>query len=61
MSDVDDFVRRNPGVISEERLVFCHYLERRGQRFYIDFGYENAEEKTWDDMDMCEGMLQAIN
>ena len=46
MSDVDDFVRRNPGVITDEQLVFCHYLERRGLMFCGHFGYENAESKV---------------
>ncbi len=30
--------------ISEEQEFACAYLERRGYRFLIDFGYENAED-----------------
>lgn len=27
-------------------LYACRYLEKRGQRFLVDFGYENAKAKA---------------
>jgi hypothetical protein len=45
---VDEFLRYNPDIeISLEDLAFCRYLERQGEKFLEDFGYGNAEEKTW--------------
>jgi hypothetical protein len=34
--------------LTPEQLKACRYLERNGQRFCIDFGYENAMEMARD-------------
>ena len=33
--------------VSFEQLAYAHYLETRGKRFCIDFGFENAEDLAW--------------
>jgi len=48
MSYLDTFLRAWPGVVPQRAIGFCRFLESRGQRFCIDFGYENAEDITWD-------------
>lgn len=44
----EEFNRMNPGIIPENVMPFCRFLERRGLRFCVDFGYETAEEKCWE-------------
>lgn len=52
----DWFVEHFPDVdISTMQLAACRYLERKGLRFTIDFGYENAQSMVWGLIDP-EGM-----
>lgn len=39
---VTEFVSRYAVAVTPEQMRACLYLERRGKRFCIDFGYENA-------------------
>ncbi len=49
---IDWFMKLNPSIkITQEQIACCHYLEREGQQFCVDFGYENAPEKVWAMMD----------
>ncbi len=32
--------------VTIQQALACHYLERAGQRFCVDFGYDNAIEKA---------------
>lgn len=43
---VDKLVRLLEVEITSEQLHACRYLEGRGFRFCVDFGYENAVEKA---------------
>jgi hypothetical protein len=48
-----EFLRLFPDVkLTSSELSFCLYLEIRGQRFLIDFGYANAADKAWELMDL---------
>ena len=50
--NVDDFLRFFPDVkLTDEQLACCHYLQREGKRFCVDFGYQNAPDMVWDAMD----------
>lgn len=37
--------------LTPEQLACCRYLERKGLRFCIDFGYENAPAMVWNELD----------
>lgn len=39
-------------VITDVQAAACRYLERRGQRFLVDFGYENAIDKAMDQSEL---------
>lgn len=44
---LDDYIRYFPNhCITEEELIFCRYMEAKGLRFCVDFGYENAANKS---------------
>lgn len=48
----DWFAEHFPDVqITAEQLAACRYLERKGLRLTIDFGYESAASKVWDMLD----------
>ena len=50
---VREFLRMFPDVqLTQSQLAFCVYLESRGQRFLVDFGYANAIDKAWELMDL---------
>lgn len=49
---VNEFRVRYPDVyFTQEQLACCHYLERQGQTFLIHFGYQNAPDKVWGQLD----------
>jgi hypothetical protein len=49
---LDFFIKHFPEVrMTREQIAACRYLESRGLRFCIDFGYENAFDKAFDSMD----------
>lgn len=49
---IDKYLAYDPRVIiTPEQLACCHYLERQGKRFGIDFGYQNAPALVWDELD----------
>lgn len=53
-----DFLRLFPEVrLTNSQLAFAVYLENRGQRFCVDFGYANAIEKAWELMDREDASL----
>jgi hypothetical protein len=37
--------------VTFDQLAYADYLERRGARFLIDFGFENAEAMAWGDLE----------
>ncbi len=45
MMDVDSIVLILKLRLTPAQLRACHYLEAQGQRFTVDFGYQNAEER----------------
>ena len=48
----DWFKEHFPNVpVTEEQVACIRYLERTGKRFWIDFGYENAPQIVWAEMD----------
>lgn len=51
MSHVDKFIERFPDDMTPEQAACCRYLERRGLRFMIDFGYTNAPDMVWRELD----------
>lgn len=55
---VREFLRMFPDVqLTSSQLAFCCYLESKGQRFCVDFGYQNAIDKAWELMDLEDGVL----
>ena len=49
MSDIERFLQRFPDYqTTSDQLAFAKYLEQRGLRFLIDFGFENAERIAWE-------------
>jgi hypothetical protein len=49
MSAIDDFLHRFPDYPATPRqLDFARYLESQGLVFLGHFGFENAEDITWD-------------
>lgn len=55
---VREFLRMFPDVqLTNSQLAFCLYLESKGQRFCVDFGYNNAIDKAWELMDLEDGVL----
>ena len=55
---VREFLRMFPDVqLTNSQLAFCLFLESRGQRFLVDFGYANAIEKAWELMDVEDAWL----
>ena len=42
----DETCRQLGLTLTPEQWRACRYLERQGQRFCIDFGYDNAVEKA---------------
>jgi hypothetical protein len=46
------FRRHFPEVeITPEQDACCRYLEQRGKRFAVDFGYQSAPGMVWDEID----------
>jgi hypothetical protein len=37
-----DFLQRYPGILTNTEIAYSHWLEQRGLRFAVDFGYANA-------------------
>lgn len=37
--------------LNRGQIAACRFLEKRGLRFLIDFGYENAEDIAWNIME----------
>lgn len=55
----DDFVKSFPSVaITEAEAAACRFLELRGLRFCVDFGYQNAWEKVQHLPEMRFGRIQ---
>jgi len=56
-----DYLRQFPDVqLTNSQLAFCTYLERRGQRFLVDFGYLNAADKAWELMDREDAAMGVL-
>jgi hypothetical protein len=56
-----DFLRQFPDVtLTNSQLAFATYLENRGQRFLVDFGYLNAADKAWELMDREDALMGAL-
>lgn len=36
---------------SVSQLACCNYLERRGLKFLVDFGFENAKDIAWEELE----------
>ena len=43
--------------LTGQQLAFCLYLESKGQRFCVDFGYQNASNKAWELLDREVGQV----
>lgn len=48
---VDRFAAYFPEDMTAEQLACSRYLERKGLRFMIDFGYISAPAIVWAEMD----------
>lgn len=46
------FLAMFPGYpVTTSQMSYCDYLQRRGLRFLVDFGFENAEAIAWDELE----------
>ena len=59
MESMEHYVKQLNLPATEEQLIAGQFLESRGQRFLIDFGYENAVEKA-DELFVTECLLLAV-
>ncbi len=59
MYSMADWCKSNGVPLSEEQIVAASYLQSRGARFLIDFGYQNAVDKANDLFNSeCERAIQ---
>lgn len=55
---VSEFLHLFPDVqMTNSQRAFCLYLESKGQRFCVDFGYQNASNKAWELLDREVGQV----
>jgi len=58
MRGVEWFLAQYPDYeVRPDQVAFAKYLEQRGLRFLIDFGFENAERIAWELIEV-EGVVQ---
>lgn len=59
MTEVEKFLAREPDYeVTPEQVAFAKFLEQRGLRFLIDFGFDNAERITWEMSDPLTETVQ---
>lgn len=52
---VREFIKHYPDYqVTESQLDYALYLERRGHRFLIDYGFENAERIAWAEIETVQ-------
>ena len=55
---IKEFLRHYPNYrVNSSQLAYANYLEREGQIFLIDFGFENAEDIAWHHLEAGDYLL----